>query len=180
MATTEIPKVAHPPKERLSESISNDISTPAATTVKERPLNDQKDELPTQAAPQSEARPQASVQLEARPRAADQQVVQPRAATQQEARSRAAERQRTERPQDSNVNCHLVHKHKRKTRRGCRGGKNKRTTRNTTARTTQAANHNKARHIVSEWKGARPRGATSQNFSINSESGTENYQYYYD
>ena len=114
MTMTETPQGAHSPKERPPESISN-ISTPAATTVKERPSNDLKDEVPTQAAPQSAACPQASVQLEAPPRAADQQVVQPRAATQQEARSRAAERQRTERPHDSNLNCHLVHKHKRKT-----------------------------------------------------------------
>ena len=151
MTMTETPQVAHQMKEHLSDSISKDISTPDAQIVKERPSNDQKDELSTQAAPQTEARPQASVQLEARPHAADQHKVYPRAATQQEARSQAAERQRTERPHDSNLNCHPVHKHKCKTRRGCRGGKNKRVPRTTnTARKTWAAKHNMERPTESE------------------------------
>ena len=117
-------EVAHSTKERLSENLSQDISTTAATSLKERPSDTQKDKVPTQAATQSEARPQAPDQLEARPTpAADQQKVHPRAATQQEARSRAAAHQQTERPQDVNSNSQPVHKHKRKTRRGCRGGK---------------------------------------------------------
>ena len=103
-------------------------------------------------------------QLEARPTAADQQKFYPRAATQKEERSRAAANQQTERPRDVNSGSKLVHTHRRKTRRGCRGGKNRRRYCNTKeAGWTRAANHEKARLKVTNEYEARPRAAPGQN-----------------
>lgn len=103
-------------------------------------------------------------QLEARPTAADQQKFSPRAATQQEARSLAAANQQTERPRDVNSSSKFVHTHKRKTRRGCRGGKNNRRICNTKeSGRTRAANHQKARPTVEHRKEARPRAAPRHN-----------------
>ena len=57
-----------------------------------------------------------------------------------------------------------VYKHKRKTRRGCRGEKNKRRNYNINeAGRTRAANHQKARPKVTNQNEARPRAASGQN-----------------
>ena len=156
-------EVAQSPEERLSDTPVKDISTTAATPLKERPSDTQKDEVPTQAATQSEARHRAPDQLEARPPAADHQKVQPRAATQQEARSRVAANQQTERPQDAHSSSQPDHKHRRKTRRGCRGGQNKRLNCNVNKAGRARAANQKARPTVSYQKEARPRAAPRQN-----------------